>query len=102
MASVGRSSRYRFSEKGTTMFSPSAAPRWKIATRILRFLPSTEAARASQEGTAPIPPSPPPSRAEKCVASTWSFYLLWKSGEPSTSDAINGGVRSFAFETLLQ
>ncbi len=55
MASVGRSSRYRFSEKGTTIFKPSAAPRWKIATRILRFLPSTEAARASQEGTAPIP-----------------------------------------------
>jgi hypothetical protein len=37
------------------MFKPSAAPRWKMATRIFFFLPSTAAARASQEGTAPIP-----------------------------------------------
>jgi len=48
MPNVGRSSRYRFSENGMTIFSPSAAPRWKIATRIFRFLPSMEAARASE------------------------------------------------------
>src|SRR5215831_19198658 len=37
------------------MLSPSAAPRMKIATRVLRFLPPAVAARASHPGATPIP-----------------------------------------------
>ncbi len=54
-ARFGRSSRYLLSPNGTTIFRPSAAPRMKIATRVLRFLPSVAAARASHIGASPIP-----------------------------------------------
>src|SRR6516165_853434 len=37
------------------MFNPSAAPRWKIATRILRRPRVVAAARPSQKGTDPAP-----------------------------------------------
>ena len=37
------------------MFKPSAAPRWKITTRILRLPWVVAAARPSQNGTEPAP-----------------------------------------------
>jgi len=80
MASVGRSSRYRF--------LPQKAPRCsahrprhagKSPPGSCVFLPSTEAARASQEGTGPIPGHHNGRAAQKHTSCQHgSVTLLWK------------------------
>ena len=69
------------------MFRPSTAPRWKIVDEHLA--PGARLRRPCARGTCGAKPEAherqPAVLQEDCVARSWASYLLWNSGEPSTS-----------------
>ena len=70
-----RSSRAR--RTGTTMFRPSAAPRWKIVTSTLRRLPPAAAVRVRKPGAKPrLSSASPPFRSKTRLESWQSSRLL--------------------------
>jgi hypothetical protein len=73
------------------MFKPSAAPRMKIATSVFWFLPSDAAARASHIGACAIAAIAIAEPRRKMRLVNMAIYLLWKSGEPNTSEATTVG-----------
>src|SRR4051794_40296374 len=83
-----------------TMLRPSAAPRWKMATRILRLPCAAAAARPSQKGTAPAPAMAMAEPRRKILLVSIGLSPL-KFGRADDHAGDEAGDRLFAAEALV-
>ena len=78
------------------MFSPSTAPRWKMATSTLRrAVPAASTVLLRNDGAKPRLTSASPPLRMKMRLEIMMTYLRWNSGAPSVSAV--SCVTSFAF-----